>query len=170
MDELEYRSLLIEMVRTSDYEKKEDLLEILKMCTIRFEKTGDFTRSKWNHYKEYIHVCIVPDKISELEEHFEYLEEVISDIYPPNDEYEFWGAKIKPGIISGIEDVSQEILFKEIRNRIVDEIRDAKYMIWISVAWFTDPVLYEELLKKKQQGLVIEIALNDCQKNRDAEF
>ena len=43
-------------------------------------------------------------------------------------------------------------------------------MIWISVAWFTDPVLYQELLKKKQQGLVIEIALDDCDRNHNAEF
>lgn len=46
----------------------------------------------------------------------------------------------------------------------------AKYMIWISVAWFTDPVLYQELLKKKQQGLIIEIALDDCDRNHNADF
>jgi hypothetical protein len=43
-------------------------------------------------------------------------------------------------------------------------------MIWISVAWFTDPVLYQELIKKKQQGLIIEIALDDCDRNHQAEF
>ena len=55
-------------------------------------------------------------------------------------------------------------IFINIRNQIIEEIRAAKYIIWVSVAWFTDPVLYQELLKKKRQGLVIEIALDDCEK------
>ena len=87
---------------------------------------------------------------------------MIYEIYPPNDDYELWGVEIKPGAMPDTEDISQEILFENIRNQIIEEIRAAKYMIWISVAWFTDPVLYQELLKKKQQGLVIEIALDDC--------
>lgn len=43
-------------------------------------------------------------------------------------------------------------------------------MIWIAMAWFTDPVLYQELLKKKKEGLTIEIVLDDNTKNRNAEF
>ena len=49
-------------------------------------------------------------------------------------------------------------------------ILQSTYIIWIAVAWFTDPVLYGELLKKKQQGLIIEIALDDCERNHSAEF
>ena len=78
--------------------------------------------------------------------------------------------EVKPGSLTDIEEVSQEILFENIRNQIIQEIRDAKYIIWIAVAWFTDPVLYGELLKKKQQGLIIEIALDDCERNHSAEF
>ena len=78
----------------------------------------------------------------ELKKHADYLEKMIYEIYPPNDDYELWGV----------------------------EIHAAKYMIWISVAWFTDPVLYQELLKKKQQGLIIEIALDDCDRNHNADF
>lgn len=106
----------------------------------------------------------------ELKKHSDYLEKVIYEIYPPNDDYELWGVEIKPGTLPDNEDVSQEILFENIRNQIIEEIRDAKYIIWISVAWFTDPVLYQELLKKKQQGVVIEIALDDCDRNHHAEF
>ena len=67
------------------------------------------------------------------------------DIYPPNHDYELWGVEIKPGAMPDIEDVSQEIVivFENIRNQIIDEIRSAKYMIWISLAWFTDTVLYQ---------------------------
>ena len=169
MTETEYRKLLIDSVRAGEYPEKDALLDLLKISSLRFEKTNAFTRHLWNHCQEYIHICIVPDKMLELKKHFEYLKKLIYDIYPPNDDYELWDVEIKPGSMPDIEDVSQEIFFENIRNQIIEEIR-AKYIIWVSVAWFTDPVLYQELLKKKRQGLVIEIALDDCEKNRNAEF
>ncbi len=154
MDELDYKKLIIETVRIEDYEEKDALLELLKISTIRFEKTNAFTRHLWNHCQEYIQVCIIPDKMIELKKHSKYLEKVIYDIYPPNEDYELWGVEIKPGAMPDNEEVSQEILFEDIRNQIIDEIREAKYIIWISVAWFTDPVLYQELLKKKSKDLL----------------
>lgn len=170
MTENEYRRLLIDTVRVGDYTDKYALLDLLKISTLRFEKTNEFTRHLWNHTQEFIHVCIIPEKMLELKKHIKYLEKILYDIYPPNDDYELWGVEIKPGVMPDVEDVSQEILFENIRNQIIEEIRAAKYMIWISVAWFTDPVLYHELLKKKRQGLVIEIALDDCERNHEAEF
>lgn len=65
---------------------------------------------------------------------------------------------------------TQTISFEDIRNKIVKEIREAKYMILIAVAWFTDPILYDEILKKKQQGLIIEICVNDCDQNHNTKF
>lgn len=170
MTEIEYRKLLIDSVRAGDYPEKDGLLKLLSICSLRFEKTNIYTKKLWNHCKEYIHICIVPEKMSELKKHSGYLKKMISDIYPSNNDYELWKVEIKPGAMPDTEDLSQEILFEKIRDKIIKEIHDAKYMIWISVAWFTDPVLYQELLKKKQQGLVIEIALDDCYKNRNADF
>lgn len=83
------------------------------------------------------------------------------EIYPISDEYMLADVYFKPGLLSDYEDVSQEILFENIRKQIIKEIREAKYLIWIAMAWFTDPVLYEELLKKKEEGLTIEIVLDD---------
>lgn len=170
LTEAEYRRILIETVRAEEYAEKGALLELLKISSLRFERTNVFTRHLWNHCQEYIHVCIVPEKMLELKKHSEYLEKVIYDIYPPNDDYELWGVEIKPGAMPDIEEVSQEILFENIRNQIIEEIRAAKYMIFISVAWFTDTVLYQELIKKKNQGVHIEIALDDCDRNHKAEF
>lgn len=170
MTENEYKKLLIETVRVGDYEDKEPLIELLKITTLRFEKTNAFTRNLWNHCKEYIHVCIIPEKILELKKHSKYLENVIADIYPPNDDFELWGVEIKPGTMPDDEDISQEILFENIRNQIIEEIRAAKYLIYVAVAWFTDPVLYQELLKKKNQGVHVEISLDDCDKNHNTDF
>ncbi|MFQ6791693.1 MAG: hypothetical protein ACLRT4_02795 [Thomasclavelia sp.] len=44
--------------------------------------------------------------------------------------------------MSDIKEVSQKILFKNVRNQIIEEIRAVKCMIWILVVWFTDLILY----------------------------
>lgn len=87
-----------------------------------------------------------------------------------NDDYTLSDIFFKPGTLSDYEEVSQEVLFDNIHRQIVDEIRGAKYVIWIAMAWFTDPQLFEELLKKKRQGVTIEIVVDDNDKNRNTEF
>lgn len=56
MTESEYRKLLIDTVRAGKYAKKEELLELLKISLLRFERTQIFTRRLWNHYQEYIYL------------------------------------------------------------------------------------------------------------------
>lgn len=86
MTEIEYRKLLIDSVRAGDYPEKDGLLELLNICSLRFEKTNVFTRNLWNHFQEYIHICIVPEKMIELKKHADYLKKMIYEIYPPNDD------------------------------------------------------------------------------------
>ena len=118
MTEIEYRKLLIDSVRAGDYPEKDGLLELLNICSLRFEKTNVFTRNLWNHFQEYIHICIVPEKMIELKKHADYLKKMIYEIYPPNDDYELWGVEIKPGAMPDTEDISQEILFENIRINV----------------------------------------------------
>ncbi|MCM1104674.1 MAG: hypothetical protein NC409_11295 [Clostridium sp.] len=49
MTEIEYRKLLMDLVRAGDYAEKDELLELLNICSLRFEKTNAFTRNLWNH-------------------------------------------------------------------------------------------------------------------------
>lgn len=171
MTELEYKKLLIEMVSMSEYEQKEDLANLLKMCNVTFEKTSAFAYSRvWDQRKEYIYLNIIPDKLVQLKSHSKYIKSVCKEIYPVSDEYMLADVFFKPGTLSDYEEVSQEVLFENIQRQIIEEIRGAKYVIWIAMAWFTDPVLYHELLKKKKEGLTIEIVLDDNEKNRNADF
>ena len=53
MTEREYKKLLIDMVSISEYEKKEEVISLLKICSVTFEKTGAFAYSGiWNQCKE----------------------------------------------------------------------------------------------------------------------
>lgn len=170
MNEKDFMKLVEDTVRVESYEHKERLSELLRIASLTFQKTNEFTYHLWNHYKEYIIISIIPDNLIELRKHKEYLEKVCSEIYISNDEYEFCGIEIRPGMLSEHEDVSQEIVFERIRNEIIEEIRQAKYVIWIVMAWFTDPMLFNELIKKKAQGVTIEIILDENKTNRDASF
>lgn len=169
--EREYKKLLIDMVSIGEYGEKEEVISLLKICNVTFEKTGAFAYSGiWNQCKEYIYLSIIPDKLVQLKSHAEYIKDVCEDIYPVSDEYMLADVFFKPGTLTDYEEVSQEVLFENIQRQIIEEIRAAKYVIWIAMAWFTDPVLYQELLKKKKEGLLIEIVLDDNTKNRNADF
>lgn len=170
MNEQEFKKLLIDTIKVGDNPDKEKIISLLKISVVRFEKTGEYTRRLWNHYKEYVYLCIIPEKMIDLKQYENYISKICGEIYPPNDEYEFWNLAIRPGSLPVEEDISQEILFEGIQRQIIEEIRNAKYVIWLAMAWFTDPVLYKELLKKKAQGVTIEIVMDDNDKNRNAEF
>lgn len=51
--------------------------------------------------------------------------------------------------------------FDNIQAVLKREINDAKFLIWIAVAWFTDNDLAEILYLKYKEGLNIQIVLND---------
>ena len=170
MQEKDFKKLLIDTVKIGDNPDKDKIVDLLKLVTVRYEKTEEFTRHYWGHYQEYIYLYIIPDKLIELEAYRDYLNKICNEIYQPNDEYELFGVKIKPGELPNDEEVSQEILFENIQHQIIDEIRAAKYIIWVAMAWFTDPVIFNELKKKKEQGLNVQIVIDDNDKNRNAKF
>lgn len=171
MTEHDYKKLLLKMTSMGAYKNKDEVITLLKMCNIVFNKTSEFTRGAvWNQCNEYIYISIIPERLCQLKQHSNYIQELCYEIYPDSQEYALAEILFKPGIISEYEDISQEVLFEGIQKQIIGEIRAAKYVIWIAMAWFTDPRLYRELLKQKTKGLTIEIVVDDNSKNRNAEF
>lgn len=172
MTEKQYKDLLIATIKMSNYEQKGQIISLLKLAKVSFQKEFAFTYHLPDHRKEYIIISIIPEKIPELKKYQDYLDEMCAEIYPANDDYEYWGLAIKPGILPiDTEEVSQEIHFEHIQAEIIEEIREAKYVIWIAMAWFTNPTIHAELLKKKHQGLDIVIIIDDNDRNKkDAPF
>lgn len=171
MTELQFKKLLIDTIKLDDNPNSNEVCELLKIATFRFEKTGQFAyRGVWDQRQEYIYISIIPEKLNELKAHKDYITKMCYEIYPTSDEYDLFDVFYKPGVMADDEEISQEVHFERIQRAIIEQIRDAKYVIWIVMAWFTDPVLYKELLKKKEQGVTIEIVLDDNDKNKNAEF
>ena len=170
MTENECKKILIDTVKVDDNPNKEEIVSLLKIAYMKFNKTNTFTRNLWNHYEEYWYIYITPSKLVELKKYYDYLSDLLYQIYPPNDDYELINVDIFPGELPQNDEKDQDVYFKEIRDKIIEEIHAAKYIIWIAMAWFTDKVLYDELLKKKEEGVTIEIILDDNEKNRGTEF
>lgn len=63
--------------------------------------------------------------------------------------------------ISEIDNFSLISEFENIQDVLKKEINDAKFLIWIAVAWFTDKELANLLYLKSKKGLNIQIILND---------
>ena len=152
MQEKDFKKLLIDTVKIGDHPDKEKIINLLRLVTIHYEQTGEFTYHLWNHYKEYIYLCIISDKLIELKSYSDYLSGICYEVYPPNDDYELFGIEIKPGALPNDEEISQEILFEDIQYQIIEEIKAAKYIIWVAMAWFTDPDIFKELVKKNGKG------------------
>ena len=169
MTETDFKKTLIAYIERSEYPGKTQVLDMLRPAKIVFDKTEEYTYHKWNYYKEFIFIVAPPSVALDLKEHEDFLNRVCKDVYMADGDYEFSGINIKASIAE-IEDISQEILFDDIRKQIIVEIQAAKYMIWVAMAWFTDSVLYKELLKKKAEGLSVEIVLDDNDRNRDVSF
>lgn len=171
MNEHQFKKLLIDLINMDSYPDKEALVALIKISTIDFVKTSEFARrGVWDQRQEYIYFSIIPDKLMELKKHEKYIEKKCEELYPISKDYALFGIIFKPGAMSQEEDISQEIVFENIRNQIVEELQNAKYVIFVAMAWFTDPILYKELLKKKKQGVIVEIVLDDNETNRSTEF
>jgi phosphatidylserine/phosphatidylglycerophosphate/cardiolipin synthase-like enzyme len=60
------------------------------------------------------------------------------------------------------DEVEVEIHFEDIQQQIIEQVKNAKFSIWVAVAWFTDKVLFDLLIEKKKEGLNIQIiVIND---------
>lgn len=61
---------------------------------------------------------------------------------------------------------SIEPVFRNIRDRIADELIQAKHNIWIAVAWITDPALFQVLENKVREGVNVELVIADLESQR----
>lgn len=64
-----------------------------------------------------------------------------------------------------LESPTVEVSFEEIRPTILEYIKKAEFHIWLSLAWFTDPVLFEALKEKANAGVNVQLLLNDDETN-----
>lgn len=63
------------------------------------------------------------------------------------------------------DEIKVEVHFEDIQKRILDQVKKAQFLIWVAVAWFTDPVLLNAINEKRKEGLSVRIVAIDDQIN-----
>lgn len=168
MNESQFLRTMIETLKWDgeDYEHREKILSILRYAEIDFEKTTNFTRKSYQYYENIIIRIRIP-MLKEAKRLIESFRKLVSYIYRETEEYALGSVLIKPKPVEG-QDIDRNehfVAFEEIREEIIQGIRIAKYVIWASIGWFTDRVIYEELLSKKKEGIQIRIVTSDVSNN-----
>lgn len=166
-NEKQFIQTMIETIKYDDYEDKNDLLTILRNSIITFNKTSNFTKKSWQYY-ENIELRVPIPMLNIARKYVEKFEKVARDIYLESDDYDVGTLNIKPKLIEldAQEIKEHNVYFNEIKDTIIQGIRNANYSIWVAVAWFTDKDLFNELLRKKQNGLEIRIITSDEKSNK----
>ncbi|MEO4055095.1 hypothetical protein [Solibacillus sp. CAU 1738] len=145
MDENQYLRTMIETVKYVDFNRKEELIGILNNSIVTFDKSNSFTTKSWQFWG-YIDLRVPIPMFSVAKELKSDLEKVASMVYMESESYDFGGLFIKPKPIElNNEVVEHDVVFDGIKDTIIQGIREAKYTIWIAVAWFTDNEIYNEL-------------------------
>ena len=60
--------------------------------------------------------------------------------------------------------------FDDIQKNIIELIKQAKFTIWIAMAWFTDEEIFSYLVEKKQKGINIQLIINDDDINKNSQL
>ena len=169
MTEERFKDSLIRTARYSEYENKDELLRLLKMVYINFDKTSVFTRKSWQWYED-VELRIAPEYKAELEKHRDVIEKWVYELYEETEDYDIRNVVILNGTKLVEDSGESDVLFEHQQEKIISEIRQAKYIIWVAVAWFTDETLFKELLAKKTQGVNVQIIVDDDDINRKRGF
>lgn len=163
------------MIEVLKYDKKyrsietrDQLMRLLGRARVNFVPQYAFA----NHGRSYQHWQIVELRVpvpllEAAEENEKILEELVEYVYEESDDYALHHVEIRPQVIDTPEEISEhDVVFDEIEDKVIQGIRDAKFIIWAAVAWFSNESIYKELLIKKNQGLNIRIVLSMEDSNR----
>ncbi|MEK5428808.1 phospholipase D-like domain-containing protein [Cytobacillus sp. FSL R7-0680] len=153
---------------SDNYKDADEIFTILRYSEIELLSSNVFANKSY-HFWEDVNIRVkIPllKKARSLQKSFETL---VIDCYSEDNKYELDNIRFRPKQISSPDDLeiqSHAATFSNIREEVIQSIRMAKHSIWISVAWFTDDVLYQELFKQQSNGVHIRILISDEDSNK----
>ncbi|MGL4654717.1 MAG: phospholipase D-like domain-containing protein [Sarcina sp.] len=63
------------------------------------------------------------------------------------------------------KEVEVEVSFEEIQDKLISELQNAKYIILVAVAWFTNKKIYNVLKAKQAEGVVVRVIISNDDTN-----
>lgn len=166
-DEEKLKYTLIEYLKEIDPQSK--ILPIFRRSLIRLDYISKFTG--WDRPGQRtvnVELRVPIPLLCEAEKYKNEIRRIVAICCDENDKYGFGNIDLRPKLIESddIEYKEHDVHFSNIENVIIQAIRDAKYVIWIAVAWFTSTTILEELKKRKLDGLNIRVVTSEEYSNR----
>jgi len=164
--EQDFLNALIEYVT---HKNQLEIVELLKKCSMSFRATSRFTEKIWNTYWCSIIFSVPISELSNIDhETHSIIEEYCSQLLPPSCGFLIKEINFVPQIIQHpVEQPADvEVVFEEQKNKIIEEISEAKFTIWIAVAWFTLDEIYDLLIQKSIEGIDVRIIVSKDEINK----
>ncbi|MCB2353922.1 phospholipase D-like domain-containing protein [Clostridium estertheticum] len=169
MEEQVFLKTMVETVKydENEYDHRDELLGILRNTIIKYQKLGIWSNEP-DKSRENIILRVPIPMLVEARKLTKVLEKLASDVYEENTYYAFGALKIKPKRVDldNEECIEHDVFFDEIKDVIIQGIRNAKYTIWVAVAWFTDIEIFNELMLRKKAGVHVRIITSDENSNQ----
>lgn len=150
-------------------EGREQLIRMLGRADINYVPQYDFVSGGRSYQKwEVVELRFPVPLLDEANDRYDQLNQLARYVYEESDQYALQGVEIRPLVIDTPSEVTEyDVVFDEIQDTVIQGIRDARFIIWAAVAWFSNDAIYQELLAKKNQGLSIRILISEEDSNND---
>nr|WP_315022152.1 phospholipase D-like domain-containing protein [uncultured Aminipila sp.] len=170
MNESAFMETLINTLRFDSKYKtlRTILLPILSRSSVNSIPQWAFAIRPGQHW-ENIELRVPVPLIDTANEHEKEIKDLFEYVYEETDDFALNQVLLKPRIISSSVDelIQNDVIFDEIQDTVIQGIRDAKYLIWVAVAWFTNESFYREMLLKKDAGVNIRVIISDEDSNQN---
>ncbi len=158
---------MIDCIRYDEYANKQEMLSILRNSKITFSSASGFGSKSYQRL-ENIDLRVPVPLLKEAKKYNEVFANLARQIYEETDNMDMKSLLIKPKLVElDVKPMKEhDVYFSEIKDTIIQGIRNAKYLIWAAVAWFTDKDIFQELKIRKMHGIDIKIIISDDQGNK----
>lgn len=172
MDKSQFQKTLITVFKYDDTFKdvsdRESLIRMLGRASVNFIPQNEFSRRRSDQRWENIELRFPVPLMNDANKHKETLNKLVGYVYEESDGYAFGTLQIRPLVIDAPDEiVEHDVVFNELQDTVIQGIRDAKFIIWAAVAWFSNEAIYQELLAKKKAGLSVRIIMSDETSNQN---
>ncbi|WP_430405989.1 phospholipase D-like domain-containing protein [Fluviicola sp.] len=153
-----------------DHKNHPEIVEILKQCNMQFSTTSTFTNKAWDTYWCSIIFYIPVSSLSKISDDIpSTIKKYCSDILPQNCGYFIEQVNFAPQLNkNSTEEPELEVVFEQQKQKIIHELTQARFIIWVAVAWFTLDDIYELLVQKSEAGLDVRIVISKDEINKSA--
>lgn len=168
MNKTAFKETIINTLRFDSKFKefKASLMPIISRSTINDLPQWDYAGRSGQRWED-IELRVPVPLIDMANESEECITKLMNYVYEESEDYALRNVLIRPQVIQSSVDeyVENTVVFDEIQDTIIQGIRDAKFLIWVAVSWFSNESIYNELLVSKDKGINVRIIVSDEDSN-----